>query len=79
MSHQPSVVLDHLTFARLGASVFIHHYGPHDEGQPWGADDLSDVVAGQVHARSFVKSFADKSVGQCVDCVGRRTIRRFVR
>ena len=33
------------TFARLGASVFIHHYGPHDEDQPWGADDLSGVVS----------------------------------
>lgn len=22
-------------FARFGASVFIHHYGPHDEDQPW--------------------------------------------
>ena len=31
-------------FARLGASVFIHHYSPHDEDQPWGADDLSGVV-----------------------------------
>lgn len=36
-------------FARLGASVFIHHYGPHDEDQPWGADDLSGVV-GEVGA-----------------------------
>ncbi|MDO5367515.1 SDR family oxidoreductase [Kocuria sp.] len=36
-------------FARLGASVFIHHYGPHDEDQPWGADDLSGVV-GEVRA-----------------------------
>lgn len=36
-------------FARLGASVFIHHYGPHDEDQPWGADDLSGVV-GEVEA-----------------------------
>lgn len=31
-------------FARLGASVFIHHYSPHDEDQPWGADDLCGVV-----------------------------------
>lgn len=31
-------------FARLGASVFIHHYSPHDQDQPWGADDLSGVV-----------------------------------
>ncbi|MEX3510129.1 3-ketoacyl-ACP reductase [Kocuria sp. WRN011] len=36
-------------FARLGASVFIHHYGPHDQDQPWGADDLSGVV-GEVRA-----------------------------
>ena len=33
-----------LAFARLGASVFIHHYSPHDHDQPWGADDLSGVV-----------------------------------
>lgn len=33
-----------VAFARLGASVFIHHYSPHDEDQPWGADDVSGVV-----------------------------------
>ena len=32
-------------FARLGASVFIHHYRPHDVGLPWGGDDLDAVRA----------------------------------
>ncbi|WP_417554377.1 SDR family oxidoreductase [Microbacterium sp.] len=31
------------TLASLGASVFIHHYRPHDLDQPWGADDLAAV------------------------------------
>lgn len=31
--------------AALGASVFIHHYRPHDEQQPWGADDLTEIKA----------------------------------
>ncbi|MGN6125102.1 MAG: SDR family oxidoreductase, partial [Humibacter sp.] len=33
-------------FASLGASVFIHHYRPHDVGQPWGGDDLDAVRDG---------------------------------
>jgi 3-oxoacyl-[acyl-carrier protein] reductase len=32
--------------AAYGASVFVHHYSPHDAGQPWGADDVEAVVAG---------------------------------
>lgn len=32
--------------AALGASVFLHHYGPHDADQPWGGDDLDAVRAG---------------------------------
>lgn len=32
-------------FARMGASVFVHHYVPHDREQPWGADDLDAVVS----------------------------------
>src|SRR5882757_3354673 len=24
--------------AAFGASVFLHHYAPHDRDQPWGAD-----------------------------------------
>jgi 3-oxoacyl-[acyl-carrier protein] reductase len=32
--------------ASLGASIFLHHHQPHDERQPWGADDLDAVRAG---------------------------------
>lgn len=32
--------------ARLGADVFIHHYAPHDDDQPWGGDDLDAVRDG---------------------------------
>lgn len=35
--------------ARLGASVFTHHFAPHDAEQPWGGDDL-DAVADGVRA-----------------------------
>ncbi len=31
--------------ARRGASVFIHHYRPHDLDLPWGGDDLDAVRA----------------------------------
>ncbi|HCS61571.1 MAG TPA: 3-ketoacyl-ACP reductase [Microbacterium sp.] len=32
--------------ARLGASVFIHHFQAHDADLPWGADDLDEVRLG---------------------------------
>jgi 3-oxoacyl-[acyl-carrier protein] reductase len=32
--------------AAYGASVFVHHYSPHDAAQPWGADEVSSVVDG---------------------------------
>ncbi|UOE18829.1 SDR family oxidoreductase [Thermobifida halotolerans] len=32
--------------AAHGASVFCHHYRPHDEEQPWGPDDVASVLAG---------------------------------
>lgn len=35
--------------ATMGASVFIHHHRPHDDSQPWGADDL-DAVRGGIRA-----------------------------
>lgn len=31
--------------ADMGASLFVHHYVPHDAEQPWGADRIDDVVA----------------------------------
>ena len=41
--------------AALGASLFLHHYAPHDRDQPWGADpggleavlaDVTEALAG---------------------------------
>ena len=34
--------------AALGASLFLHHYRPHDRGQPWGEDPggLAAVIGG---------------------------------
>ncbi len=34
--------------AALGASLFLHHYAPHDRDQPWGADPggMAAVLAG---------------------------------
>ncbi|HEU0182776.1 MAG TPA: SDR family oxidoreductase [Agromyces mariniharenae] len=32
--------------AALGASVFLHHYRPHDLDQPWGGDDLEAIRSG---------------------------------
>lgn len=31
--------------AAMGASVFIQHYGPHDSEQPWGPDQIADLVS----------------------------------
>jgi 3-oxoacyl-[acyl-carrier protein] reductase len=38
--------------AALGASLFLHHYAPHDRAQPWGADPggLEAVIAGVTEA-----------------------------
>ena len=34
------------TLASRGASVFLHHFRPHDVAQPWGGDDLDEVRRG---------------------------------
>ena len=31
--------------AGYGASIVAHHYRPHDDSQPWGADDVEAVMA----------------------------------
>ncbi|WP_035282221.1 SDR family oxidoreductase [Brevibacterium album] len=37
--------------AAYGASVFCHHFAPHDAQQPWGGDDIAAVIAGvRAHA-----------------------------
>lgn len=32
--------------AAYGASVFCHHFSPHDEEQDWGSDNLDAVLDG---------------------------------
>ena len=32
--------------AGMGANLFLHHYVPHDAGQPWGADPIEEVLDG---------------------------------
>jgi 3-oxoacyl-[acyl-carrier protein] reductase len=32
--------------AAYGASVFVHHFSPHDAARTWGADEVSTVVDG---------------------------------
>jgi 3-oxoacyl-[acyl-carrier protein] reductase len=31
--------------ARMGASLFLQHRSPHDADQPWGADDVDEVLS----------------------------------
>ncbi|MBM7847416.1 SDR family oxidoreductase [Arthrobacter roseus] len=30
--------------AKMGANLFLHHYAPHDENQPWGADSIDELT-----------------------------------
>src|SRR5258707_9287237 len=41
--------------AALGASLFLHHYAPHDRDQPWGADPGGPqaVIAGVTGALAY--------------------------
>src|SRR5260221_14747394 len=38
--------------AALGASLFLHHYAPHDRDQPWGGDPggIAAVIDGVARA-----------------------------
>lgn len=47
--------------ARLGASVFIHHFRPHDTELPWGGDDLDAVRTELRAALTPGASFGDAS------------------
>jgi 3-oxoacyl-[acyl-carrier protein] reductase len=49
-------------FAQLGASVYIPHWAPHDELQPWGGDALSQL-RGELRAELYAgASFGERSV-----------------
>ncbi len=47
--------------AELGASVFIQHFAPHDDEQPWGGDDLDAVRTGIRSALTEGAVFGDVS------------------
>lgn len=49
------------TLASLGASVFIHHYRPHDLDLPWGGDDLDAVRQGVAEALTTSARMGDLS------------------
>ncbi|MHA6799695.1 SDR family oxidoreductase [Bounagaea algeriensis] len=47
--------------AAYGASVFLHHFVPHDREQEWGADDLDSVRNGvRTHLAAEEASMADE-------------------
>ena len=45
--------------AALGASLFLHHYTPHDLAQPWGADPGG--TAAVLMASSFLEKIGSQS------------------
>lgn len=75
-----------LRFAELGANVFIHHFAPHDAGQPWGGDDLDAVREGirsrlapgagfgDVSADLSLSDAAAELVGRAAERLGRLDI-----
>src|SRR6266545_2492125 len=48
--------------ATLGASLFLHHYAPHDRAQPWGADRVDAVIDGVTSALTDGARLADVSL-----------------
>ncbi|TFD74751.1 SDR family oxidoreductase [Cryobacterium fucosi] len=53
-------------FAELGANVFIQHFSPHDDEQPWGSDDLGEVRTGITSAQIENATFGDVSLDLAV-------------
>ncbi|TFC98593.1 SDR family oxidoreductase [Cryobacterium sinapicolor] len=53
-------------FAELGANVFIQHFSPHDDDQPWGSDDLGEVRAGITSAQIADAVFGEVSLDLAV-------------
>lgn len=61
-------------FAAKGASVFVHHFQPHDREQPWGADDIPAVLAGLRSALVNGAALADLSADLADEPAGQRVI-----
>lgn len=48
--------------ASMGADLFVQHWSAHDDDQPWGADDIADVLAGIAEAQQPGARLADASL-----------------
>src|SRR5579859_3732691 len=47
--------------AALGASLFLHHYAPHDRDQPWGGDPGGPEAVASV-TRTLADQLADQRI-----------------
>lgn len=53
--------------ASMGASLFVHHFSPHDAEQPWGADSVEDVLAELSSRLTAGARLADVSIDLAAD------------
>ena len=69
--------------AAYGANVFCHHFAPHDEQQPWGADDLGEVFHGVrdqlIDGARFAEHHADLAEPDAPDRVMAAAVEEFGR
>ncbi len=61
--------------AAYGASVFCHHFQPHDNEQPWGGDDISAVLA---DVRAVAEPNGQRVVGYGADLAAAEAPHRVV-
>ncbi|GAB3622168.1 SDR family oxidoreductase [Mariniluteicoccus endophyticus] len=61
--------------AEMGADVFIQHWAPHDEDQPWGGDDLESVLHG-VELSADGRKVVDTSLDLSAPGAGEELIAR---
>ncbi|NLF03988.1 MAG: SDR family oxidoreductase [Actinomycetales bacterium] len=62
--------------AAMGASLFVHHFSPHDADQPWGADRVGDVLAELESTLTPGARLAEASIDLAADDGAHRLIER---
>ena len=62
--------------ASMGASLFVHHFAPHDAEQPWGADSTDEVLARLRGSLTEGARLAEASVDLAADDGAHRLIER---
>src|SRR5690554_2976674 len=60
--------------ASMGASLFVHHFSPHDAEQPWGADNVDEVIVELRSRLAEGAQLAEASVDLADDDGGQRLI-----